>query len=81
MGKNQKPAPRAELVSLDGRRGTEIIECLEDAFDEHTEFESILVVAVVNPADGQGHYCRVYSARLSHLEKLGLLQKAIETIA
>jgi hypothetical protein len=80
MGENQKPAARANLVSLDSRRGEEVCDCLERAFDDHAEFESVMVIAVIQREDGD-QYCRVFSARLDHLQKLGLLQKAIETVA
>jgi hypothetical protein len=80
MEKNQKPASHAKLVSLDSRRGEEICDCLERAFDDHAEFESVMVVAVIQRESGD-QYCRVFSARLDHLQKIGLLHKAIETVA
>jgi hypothetical protein len=80
MAENQKPASRGELVSLDSRRGEEVCDCLERAFDDHAEFESVMVVAVVSSSDSADRYCRVFTGNLNHLEKLGLLQKAIETV-
>jgi len=74
-----KPQP-LRLLSSKVKRGEGIRAVLEMVMRDHGHFEAFLAIAVVPTDDPEVNESVVYTTNLNHLEKLGLLVKAKDTI-
>ena len=68
------------VISGDEVRAKGIVSVLHSVMADHQAFSALMVVAVIPTGDPEFQDCRVYATNLNHLEKIGLLHQAEDTI-
>ena len=79
MAQGSEPASLS-VISGDAIRSQGVRSLLKMILKDHEEFSALLVVAVIPGPDPDYQDCRVYATNLNHLEKIGLLRQAEDTI-
>jgi hypothetical protein len=79
MADEEKALP-LRIISSKVIKGQGIRAVLEMIMRDHQHFDAFLAVAVVPTDDPDSNEAVVYTTNLNHLEKLGLLVKAKDTI-
>ncbi len=68
------------VISGDETRQQGVQSVIRMVMRDHADFKALMVVAVI-PTDSPDYDdCRVYATNLNHLEKIGLLDQARDTI-
>lgn len=73
----QKPM---RVISGKVVRGEGIRAVIQMLMKDHQQFDALMAIAVIPTDDPEYNDCRVYATNLTHLEKLGLLEQAKDTI-
>jgi len=80
MSESEESPKRLRVISGDVIRGEGVRAVLNMAAQDHREFKSVMVIAVIPTDDPDFDDCRVYSTNLNFLEKRGLLDQAKDSL-